>query len=100
MIKKSVGIAMLFASCPLYGCSVHGRLPTTQGYIQVEGDAKGVAAFMDGFNGAITNGKASPDKDTASWQHRKAQEKQITLRETQPGILDGLFGVGAPAEKE
>lgn len=44
-----------------------------EGRIDISADRAGMEAFSDFMNGAITNGKASPDKTTASWQSRDLQ---------------------------
>jgi hypothetical protein len=77
------------------GCFGGGGIqPSDRGYISLQGDAEGVRAFMDGQNALITNGKASPDKETDAWSHRKLQEKELTVRDTAPGTLEKLFGGG------
>lgn len=72
------------------GCAVTS--PTGEGHVAISGDARGIKAFYDGMNGMITNGKASPDQDTAHWQMRKLQEKEETKRKYAPSFLDKLFG--------
>ena len=89
------GVAAAFLST--VGCSSRGniRLPSDRGYVEFSGDAQGVHALMDGFNGLITNGKASADtKDTPYYEQRRKQESEYTLRETSPGFLGKLFGQG------
>jgi hypothetical protein len=46
----------------------------------LQGSPAGLRAMFDGMNGMITNGKASPDQDTAHWQQRKAEDKELTIR--------------------
>lgn len=70
--------------------------PLHEGHIAVMADAKGMRAMMDGMNGMITNGKASADQDTAHWIHRKAEEREHTLRDTSPTFLDKLFTPSTP----
>jgi hypothetical protein len=49
-------------------------------------------AFGDTMNGMITNGKASPDVDTAAWKVRKIQEDNETTRSVTPGFWGKLVG--------
>lgn len=82
------GIATLAAGCG----SVSMPSPSQDGHIMIAADAKGMQAFGDVFNGAITNGKASPDQDTAHWQHRKAEVIADTARAQTPGFWQKLVG--------
>ena len=92
-----VVLAMVALGCT--ACSGKARVTAPgddSGYVAFEGDAKGVNAFLDGMNGMITNGKASPDKNTAHWITRTRIEREETKRRTAPSFLDNLFGNGAP----
>lgn len=53
---------------------------TQREHAKLEGSPAGLRAMFDGMNGMITNGKASPDQDTAHWIHRKAEDKELTTR--------------------
>lgn len=89
--SKKVAAAFLLAISAT-GCgAVYAPNPLQDGNVAVMADAKGMRAFMDGMNGFVTNGKASPDQDTAHWIHRKAEEREETTRKTAPGFLSGLF---------
>lgn len=91
--KRARNLAVLgILAGSLSACGANVRLPSSQGYIHLEGDAKGVQAFFDGENGFITNGKASPDSTSAHWVARKQQEQEVTKREFAPSFLDKLMG--------
>ena len=85
------GIASLVSGCGAYSMPS----PTQDGHIMIAADAKGMKAFGDVFNGAITNGKASPDQDTAHWQHRKAEVQADVAVAQAPGFWQKLVGGGA-----
>lgn len=53
---------------------------TPREHARLEGSPAGLRAMFDGMNGMITNGKATPDQDTAHWIHRKAEDKELTTR--------------------
>ena len=72
----------------LSGC---GAVLTTGDTATLSGSPEGIRAMMDGFGGLITDGKASPDQDTAHWIARKEQEKELTKRSMTPGFLQGIF---------
>lgn len=75
------------------GCFARVEPPfNDNGSVTLSGDAKGVRALLDGMNGMITNGKASPDQDTAHWIHRKAEDQEDTKRAYAPGFIGKLFG--------
>ena len=98
--SKKVGLAIL-AALSITGCgAIYSPNPLHDGHIAVMADAKGMRSFMDGMNGMITNGKASPDQDTAHWIARKHEEKEITTRRYAPGLLDGLFGGRKPTNEQ
>lgn len=96
-VNKYAGIAALFATvATASGCLNHSqvRMPSDEGYFEMSGDARGVRAAMDGMSALVTNGKASPDIKSAAWQHREAEDKEITTRDTAPGFMGKLFGGG------
>lgn len=76
----------------LSGCA--GNLSVAGDQATLSGSPEGLRAMFDGFGGLISDGKASPDQDTAHWIARKEQEKEITKRSTAPGFLSGLFRRG------
>ena len=93
-MKRVILAVGLVVSCA--GCFGKGRVdPSDRGYVNLEADEKGMQAFNDMIQGAITNGKASADQKSASWQHREVQEKERSLRETNPSWLQMLAGGGA-----
>lgn len=73
-----ISIALLFASS---GC--HMTL----------GTPGAIREYHRGLNGMITEGKASPDKESAYWQTQKAIDREHTERDTAPGFVGSLFGV-------
>lgn len=78
------------------GCGVVSTpSPFADGHVTITGDAQGIRSFMDGMNGMITNGKASPDQDTAHWIARKHEEEQVTRRKFSPGLFQKLFSAEA-----
>ena len=83
-----LGIASVMSGCGM----VNLPSPTQEGNIVIAGDAKGMRAFGDVMNGMITNGKASPDQDTAHWQHRKNEVNNETVRAQTPGFWQKLVG--------
>lgn len=93
----------LILAVPIF-CSACGAVYTpnmlSDGHIAVIADAPGMRAMMDGMNGLVTNGKASPDKDTAHWIHRKAEEREHTMRETSPSFMDNLFAPSMPTSSQ
>lgn len=88
---KRLMIGILLASL-VTGCSQMSHSGGGDGYINIMADAKGMQAFGDMQNGMITNGKASPDKNTAHWMTRNVQEREATRRILAPTFLDNLFG--------
>ena len=49
--------------------------------VLIAGSADGYRAYADGNSALITNAKTTdPSGDSASWQHRKQQEQEITKR--------------------
>jgi len=89
-LRKSIllaGIVMGLSACG----TMSSHLPTDNGRIIIDADAKGMQAFGDVLNGMVTNGKASPDKDTAHWQLRKKQAREETVQQYAPSFLEGIF---------
>lgn len=101
-LLRKLGRGATLAAFPIItGCgAIYTPNPMHDGHIAVMADAKGMRSFMDGMNGMITNGKASPDQDTAHWIARKQEEQQVTIRHTSPGFLSGLFARPAKAGGE
>lgn len=62
--------------------------------VMIAGTAEGYRAYADGNSALITNAKTSdPLGDSASWQHRKQQEQEITKRKcTSCGFFQKLTG--------
>jgi hypothetical protein len=49
--------------------------------VVVYGTPEGIRAFYDGQNALIANAKTTDRKgDSAAWQHRRAEEREITTR--------------------
>ena len=86
---------VIFLLLGLGGCAMTNPY-AERGSIAIAADEKGMRAFSDMINMSITNGKASPDKDTAAWNARRQQEREETKRVTAPSFLDGLFGSRSP----
>lgn len=82
------GIAMLASGCGALSLPS----PAQEGTIMLAADAKGMKAFGDTLNGLVTNGKASPDQDTAHWIARKAEMDNETKRAQVPGFWQKLIG--------
>lgn len=72
----------------LSGC---GAVMTAGDTATLSGSPEGIRAMMDGLGGLITDGKASPDQDTAHWIARKEQEKELTKRSMAPGFFSTIF---------
>ena len=92
---KTLTVIALALSVTACG-SIVGQSPSEYGYISVSADAEGMRAFGDSLNALVTNGKASPDKETDAWHTRKMQEQEVTKRRMKPDFLSGLF---APSSK-
>lgn len=73
----------------LSGCA--GNLSVAGDQATLSGSPEGLRAMFDGMNGMISNGKASPDRQTAHWATRKEQEKERTKRHMAPSFLSSLF---------
>lgn len=84
--NKMIVVAGLVA---LTGCA--GNLSVAGEQATLSGSPEGLRAMFDGMNGMISNGKASPDKNTAHWQMRNKQEKERTKREMAPSFLSSIF---------
>ena len=99
--RKARNLAVLgILSVSCIACSGQMRLPSSEGRILIDADAKGMQAFYDGNNGLISNGKASADIESAHWKLRKKQEVEVTKREFSPSFWDKLTGevVAPPPE--
>jgi hypothetical protein len=73
----------------LSGCA--GNLSVAGDQATLSGSPEGLRAMFDGMNGMISNGKASPDRQTAHWVARREQEKEKTKRHMAPSFLSSLF---------
>lgn len=73
----------------LTGCA--GNMSVAGEQASLSGSPEGLRAMFDGMSGLVTNGKASPDKNTAHWQMRSKQEKEKTKREMAPSFLSNLL---------
>lgn len=93
-MAKITSVALLMASCPLYGCMAFVPSPMQRGSIVLAGDADGVESFLDGLNGLVASGNTQdPTGDNAHWQHRKHQEEQRTRRHCKNcGFVQKLTG--------
>lgn len=78
-------IAAILATSSAYitGCGMTSSAAFSDGYINISADKEGMRAFGDTLNGMITNGKASPDKDTSHWITRRDQEIQTSRRQAE-----------------
>lgn len=90
-----LGGVIVLAMGALTGCAISNPY-AERGSISIAADEKGMRAFSDMINSSITNGKASPDKDSAAWEARRLQEREETKRATAPSFLDNLFRPSAP----
>jgi hypothetical protein len=61
----------------------------------ISGSPEGIRAMLDGMNGLIVNGKASPDKRTAHTMMRVDQEKEFTKRSMKPGFFSNFLARNA-----
>ena len=86
-MKKLMVSSALLVVCS--GCA--GNLSVANEQATLSGSPEGLRAMFDGINGILTNGKASPDRQTAHWQSRKEQEKEKTKRHMAPSFLSSLF---------
>jgi hypothetical protein len=89
------GVRLLSAAALMSGtsaCAVLGGESVTsgdKGRILISADADGMQAFGDMIQGAITNGKASPDTDTAHYGVRREQVRTKALRYSSFGMKPG-----------
>jgi hypothetical protein len=92
-MKRIILAALLVAQT---GCGL--LLPE----VLVAGTAEGYRAYADGNSALITNAKTTdPLGDSASWQHRKQQEQEITKRRcTNCGFFQKLTGGSTQPAKE
>ncbi len=72
----------------LSGC---GAVMTTGDHASLSGSPEGIRAMLDGMNGLITSGKASPDRTTDYAIMRGEHERERTKRAMTPGFLQGIF---------
>lgn len=63
------------------------------------GTPSGIREHHRGLAGLITEGKTSPDKESAYWQTQKALDREHTARETAPDLLGNLFGSNGETPK-
>jgi hypothetical protein len=70
--------------------------------VMIAGSAEGYRAYADGNSALITNAKTTdPLGDSASWQHRKQQEQEITKRRcSNCGFFQKLTGGATQPAKE
>lgn len=81
MAAKRASIAVLFATCPMYGCALYTTNPAEEGSVIVAGSSEGVRSLFDGLNGLVTNAKTTdPVGQSAYWTGRAYQEEQKTKR--------------------
>lgn len=75
------------------GCGLMGD------QVLVYGTPEGIRAFYDGQNALITNAKTQArDGNSAAWEHRRAQEIELTDRRN---FLDKvLYGFIEPSRRE
>lgn len=101
-MKNLIRCSMLGASVlGMTACGmIYAPTPSARGHVVLSGDGPGVRSLFDGMNGFITNGKATPDHDTSHWANRRAEERQLTIREFAPGWLSGLFAPKPQAQTD
>ena len=80
--NTGISIAVLFAASAASGCHMTIGTPAA------------TKEYHRGLNGMITEGKTSPDKESAYWQTQKRQDEGETTRATAPGFMDSLFSGG------
>ena len=71
----------------LSGC---GAVMTSGDHASLSGSPDGIRAMLDGMNGLITSGKASPDRTTDYAIMRAEHERERTKRAMTPGFLQGI----------
>ena len=82
LIKLGVISALLGGTTACSATLGKDALSSQSGRILIDADEKGLRAFGDLVTGAITTGKASPDKVTAHHQMRDRQAEVEALRYT------------------
>ena len=92
-MKKILFAALIVAQS---GCGL--LLPE----VMIAGTAEGYRAYADGNSALITNAKTTdPLGDSASWQHRKQQEQEITKRRcTNCGFFQKLTSASSKPTQE
>jgi hypothetical protein len=58
------------------------------------GTPEAIREYHRGLNGMITEGKTTPDKESAYWQTQKMHDVEETNRKTAPGVLESIFTGG------
>jgi hypothetical protein len=81
--NTGISIAVLFAASAASGCHMTVGTPGA------------IREYHRGLNGMITEGKTSPDKESAYWQTQKRLDTEHTTRDTAPHWLQGIFSGGA-----
>lgn len=84
--------------CRVFGLGLLAMYLTGCG-VFIAGSPEGIKSYMDGMNGLVSNGKATPNTDTPHWRTRRAQEHETTNRAMAPSILDHLFGSSTPVHE-
>lgn len=87
MMKKYI---LLLIPVIAAGCSSSANHITGPDF-QMSCTAEGCRAYGDYQNGMLKTAKESPDKPNQHMQFRKAEESEITKRQTAPSFLGGLF---------
>ena len=82
-------IVTFLAIASLTGCA--SQMNVGSDHATLTGTPEGIRSMMDGFQGLILNGKASPDKTTAHSIMRMDQEREISKRKMQPSFLSNLL---------
>lgn len=80
---------MVIALCLMTGCGA--VLTAGSDSATLTGSPEGIRAMLDGMNGMIVNGKASPDKRTPAIAMRMEQEKEITKRSMARSFFSDIF---------
>lgn len=89
-MKTLIGFALLAVLVATTGCSQFSLMGNDHDF-QMSGTAEGLQAWNDYNSALVTNGKASPDQDTAAWISRRHQE---TMR--YEGLKLGMQKFAAP----
>lgn len=92
MRKQMVVLGVLVAVLSS-GCGAVLNVGSEQA--SLSGSPEGIRAMLDGMNGLIQNGKASPDKKTAHTIMRLEQEREFTKRAMKPGFFSNLLSRNA-----